>query len=263
MEGVARQKRVIRIELLAGLRQEAGGRKYVEVEAEDWREALRKLREMYPGLRSVISEKGEPEAGYLVFVDGVDYRLKEPGPAEKVVILPVNHGGEGAPELLHVSWDDIEETVSDVARKIEESGFRPHVIVGVMRGGVVPARLIADALGVMEIGIMEVKLYKGVGVRGSKPYLKRPLIEDVLNKDVLVVDDVSDSGLTLQLAVNVVSLHGARRIKTATLYIKPWTKLVPDYYSRSTDKWVVFPWEKNEVMRELSSRGSASGYQAL
>lgn len=248
------QRRVVKIVLLASLREEAGGRKEVEVEAGDWREALIKLREMFPGLRSVVNEKGEPEAGYLVFVDGVDYRLKGPGPAEKVVILPVNHGGAQT-NMLYVTWDDVEEASSSLARRIVESGFRPDVIVGILRGGVIPARILADELGVSDMGIIEVKLYKGIGLRREKPYLKHPLIVDVFDRNVLVVDDISDTGLTLQLALNAISLHGPKSVRSATLYIKPWTKLVPDYYSRVTDKWVVFPWERREVEREIGARG--------
>lgn len=255
MEQAAGQKRIVKVVLLAGLREEAGGRKEVEIEAEDWREALRKLREMFPGLRSVLNENGEPEAGYLVFVDGIDYRLKEPGPANKVVILPVNHGGGTSEKFLYVTWEEIEEASSELAKKIIESGFKPDVIVGILRGGIIPARLLADELGVEEMGVMEVKLYKGVGIRRDKPYLKQPLIADVFGKNVLVVDDISDTGLTLQLALNAITLYGPKSVRSATLFIKPWTKLVPDYYSKTTDKWVVFPWEKREVKKEIEAQG--------
>lgn len=254
MERAGARAARVKVVLLAGLREEVGGRREVEVEAGDWREALKRLREEYPRLKGVIDENGEPEAGYLVFVDGVDYRLKEPGPAERIVILPVNHGGSPV-DLLHVTWEEVDRASSDLADKITESGFNPDVIVGILRGGVIPARLLVDKLGVEDMGVMEVKLYKGVGSRRDKPYLRQPLLVDVLGKNVLVVDDISDTGLTLQLALNAVTLYGPRSVRTATLFIKPWTKLVPDYYSRVTDKWVVFPWERVETERELRSNG--------
>lgn len=253
MERAARQKRMVTVVLLASLREEVGGRKEVKVEAGDWREALRKLRDAFPGLKSVLNEKGEPEAGYLVFVDGVDYRLKEPGPAEKIVILPVNHGGGSPGKFLYVTWEEIEEASAELARKIVESGFKPDIIVGILRGGIIPARLLADELGVEEMGVMEVKLYKGVGVRREKPYLKQPLIADIFERNVLIVDDVSDTGLTLQLALNAISLYDPKSVRSATLFIKPWTRLVPNYYFKTTDKWVVFPWNKREVKREIEA----------
>lgn len=240
----------VRILLLASLYREAGGRKVVEVEASSWREALRKLRDEYPGLRSVVNESGEPEPGYIVFVDGVDYRLAGDRQAREIAILPVNHGGS-RPELHFVGWEDIERAVDVISRRIERDAWKPNVIVGILRGGVVPARLLADRLGVEEIGVVEIKFYKGIGVTRDKPYIKHPLLSTVVNRDVLIVDDISDSGLTLQTAATHVSLYSPRSLRTAALYVKPWTKIVPDYYAFITDKWVVFPWEREETRREV------------
>jgi molybdopterin converting factor small subunit len=69
------------------------GRDHVEVEAGDWVEALRIVRSIHPKLANVISENGEPKPGYMVFVDGVDYRIAERGVAREVIVLPVVHGG--------------------------------------------------------------------------------------------------------------------------------------------------------------------------
>jgi hypothetical protein len=43
-------------------------------------------------------------------------------------------------------------------------------------------------------------------------------------------------------------------IKTATLYIKPWTKYVPDYYAEQVNEWVIFPWETEEFEREYRTQ---------
>lgn len=246
----------VRIRLVASLR-EASGRDEIVVEAGSWNEALTKAREIVPALREAIGPGGQPSPGYIVFVDGVDSRLLAGGEkAREIVVLPVNHGGSQEAKLVYMSWDDIEESVSSVARSIEESGFRPDVIVGVLRGGVIPARMIADALEVEDIGVIEIKLYTGVGVRKPRPYVRQPLILNVYNRRVLIVDDVSDTGLTLELAIEAVRLHMPAEIKTATLYVKPWTKLYPDYYSKVVEGWIVFPWERREVERELGGGGA-------
>jgi hypoxanthine phosphoribosyltransferase len=241
----------VRLILLGGLAEDAGTRE-IAIEASSWREALVRAREELPVLRQVLDEKGNPKPGYLVFVDGVDYRLVNTKNAGEVVILPVNHGGA---ELLYVSWEEIEELSAKVARLVLKSGFNVDVIVGIMRGGIIPARIIADQLGVDRIEVLEVKLYRGVGVRGEKPYVIRPVVGELKGLNVLIVDDISDSGLTLESALNFVSLYAPRGIRTATLFIKPWTRLVPDYYAETTDKWVVFPWEKKETERELAQMG--------
>jgi len=240
---------VVKVKLLASLK-EAAGTGAVEVEASSWKEALRLLREKVPSLAEAIGPDGTPRPGYVVFVDGVDYRLVEPDrEAREIVILPVNHGG--VEDVEEVSWAEIDSMIEELARKIVDDGFKPEVIIGILRGGVVPARVLADKLGVDDMASMEIKLYKGVGIRGERPYLRQPPTLPLEDKAVLVVDDISDTGLTLQFAVEVVRLYLPREVRTATLYIKPWTDFIPDFYARSTEKWVVFPWERGEFRRAL------------
>lgn len=237
---------LIRVKLLASLKEQAGGSGVVEVEAETWRDALKRLLQQYPGLSSALNNDGTPKPGILVFVDGVDYRLAG-DKAREVVVLPVNHGGV---EIEIVGWDKVEEAIEDIAGKIRESGFKPDIIIGIMRGGMVPARLIADILDVEEIAMMEIKLYQSIGVKSAQPYIKYPIVRELKGLKTLIVDDISDSGLSLQLAVQAVSLYSPSQITTATLYVKPWTRMYPDYYSKLTDKWIIFPWEKYEYKRE-------------
>ncbi|WP_243666043.1 phosphoribosyltransferase [Vulcanisaeta sp. JCM 16159] len=66
---------------------------------------------------------------------------------------------------------------------------------------------------------------------------------------MLVVDDVTDTGKTLAVARDILRFYGAREVRTATLYVKPWSKIKPDYYVGTTDKWILFPWEVGEVIR--------------
>ena len=240
----------IRVVLLGGLSQDIGSR-VLEVQADTWVRTLLKLRERFDVFKRVVDENGRPLPGYMVFVDGVDSRLIKDGPAREVVVLPVNHGGV---ETLHLTWRDVEELSYKIASDIEKDGRKVDVIVGILRGGIIPARIIADALGVDELEAMEIKFYKGVGVRGRRPYIRRPPIGELHGKNVLVVDDISDTGLTLEVALGIIALYGPREVATATLYIKPWTRFIPDYYARETDKWVVFPWEKKEVLRELGEK---------
>jgi len=240
---------LVKVKLLASLREVAGA-SVIEVEASDWREALRIVRERVPVLSEALDSDGTPRPGYIVFVDGVDYRLVEHGkPAREVVVLPVNHGG--AEDVEEVSWAEVDGMAEELANRIAGDGFEPDVIVGILRGGIVPARIIADRLGIEEMASMEIKLYKGVGIRGERPYLRQPPTLPLENKKVLVVDDISDTGLTLQFAVEVVRLYMPEEVRTATLYIKPWTDFIPDFYARSTEKWVVFPWERGEFRRAI------------
>ncbi|MEN2999273.1 MAG: phosphoribosyltransferase family protein [Acidilobaceae archaeon] len=228
---------------------EALGKESVEVEAEGWREALLKLRSMSEQLADAIEPSGEPSPAYLVFVDGVDYRLAESPQAKEVTLLPIVHGGG----VRFLSWEEVAAASRTVADQVASSRFSPEVVVGILRGGVVPALLVADILGINDVGTIEVKLYLAPSHRREKPFLRQPLLLDVREKNVLLVDDVSDSGLTLQLAIDYIKHHSPAAVKTATLYVKPWTRLMPDYYAESTESWLVFPWGREEYRRSSNA----------
>jgi hypoxanthine phosphoribosyltransferase len=155
------------------------------------------------------------------------------------------------PKVL--TWDDITSAVSRVVEAITGSGYEVEVVVGILRGGVVPAVLIADRLGVKDIGTMDIKFYEAPGVTGKEPYLRQPLTLTIRGRSVLVVDDISDTGLTLQAVLDIVRHYAPRSVRTATLYVKPWTKLVPDYYAVVTEDWIVFPWDFWEHRRLVES----------
>ncbi len=239
--------------VLLGSLSELVGRRSIDVDTDDVCIAFKIIVDKYKKLNEIIDyEKCEVKPGYIAFVDGRDLRLLSEKKGREVAILAVNHGG--SEEQLSVSvitWDKVQELAENVARSIIDSGWRPEVVVGVLRGGIVPARIIADVLGVNDIGVIEAKLYHAVGVKGERPYIRQPLILPVTSKRVLVVDDISDSGLTLQAVVGAIDLAMPSEVRTATLYIKPWTNLVPDYYGEITESWIVFPWERYEFQREV------------
>lgn len=157
-------------------------------------------------------------------------------------------------DFIAPTWKDIHLIALKVAKTILKSRFKPDIIVGVFRGGWIAAKLISDAIGVHELGALEVKFYTEIGATSKKPIVTKPLVGDVTNKKVLLVDDVADTGRTLQVALEEVELHGPKIIRTATLYVKPRSIFIPDYYGETTSAWIIFPWEVREVLEELAKR---------
>jgi hypoxanthine phosphoribosyltransferase len=164
--------------------------------------------------------------------------------------LSLDKNSEGD-RFLTLSWKDIEEASISVAEKISASGFTPQVIIGVLRGGWIPARILSDLLNLSDVGAIEIKFYKGIEERSERPVITQPLVCDVKDKSVLIVDDVADTGKSLQVALGAVSLYGPKQIKSVSLYVKPWSVIIPDFYYAQTDKWIVFPWEKRETIQTL------------
>jgi hypoxanthine phosphoribosyltransferase len=155
------------------------------------------------------------------------------------------------PEIEYVSWKKIHLALIELAHRITGE-YKPDIIYAVLKGGLIPARILADLLSIEEIGFIGVKMYRGVGIRGAGPELTLPPTINVKDKTVLVVDDVVDTGLTLQLVVDELRRYGAREVKTLALYVKPWSIVYPDYYFEETNKWVVFPWEIVETLRSIN-----------
>ncbi len=147
----------------------------------------------------------------------------------------------------------------ELARQIRISGYSPQVIVGVSRGGWPPARVMSDLLENPNLANMKVEFYKNIGVTTQRPKITQPVTSEVVGKRVLVVDDVADSGNSLRVASKHLGRKGAREIRVCTLYLKPKSIFKPDHYARTTSKWVIFPWERLEVIhlvkRNLRSKG--------
>ncbi len=150
-----------------------------------------------------------------------------------------------------ITWREVEDACAKIAEAILSDGLEIDVIVGIMRGGWIPARLLSDYLGVPDMGALEIKFYRGIGETAERPVVTQPLIINVRSKNILVVDDVADTGKTFNVAVNFLNHYGPRRIITASLYLKPWSMHRPDYYAEETDAWIIFPWDKAETIEEL------------
>ena len=149
------------------------------------------------------------------------------------------------------TWNKIYDMLFSQAEKIRQSSFKPDVIVGVTRGGWVPARVLSDLLGVPDFATVRVEFYLGVTETRNEPVLIQGVSAAVTGKKVLIVDDVADTGKSLQLAREYVLQQGATEVKIATVYRKPWSVIKPDYYETETSCWVVFPLETKETIRKI------------
>jgi len=148
------------------------------------------------------------------------------------------------------SWRQIYSMLLSQSHSIRGSGFCPDVIVGVSRGGWLPARVLSDLLENANLANAKAESYTGIATGGT-PSLTQSVSADVAGKRVLVVDEVADSGKSLRLVAEHVSALGAREVKTATLFLKVGCPFKPDYFAAETDSWVVFPWEIKETLRHI------------
>ncbi len=142
----------------------------------------------------------------------------------------------------------------DLAQQIKKDEYKPEVIVGVSRGGWPPARVMSDLLQNPNLANMKVEFYKDIGVRNKKPRITQPVTMEVTRKRALVVDDVSDTGHSLRVVADHLRRKPVKELRVCTIYMKPKSVFRPNYYSRTTKKWIIFPWERLEAVHLISRR---------
>lgn len=142
-----------------------------------------------------------------------------------------------------LGWDEFGVACRDLAEDVVASGFAPEIVVAIARGGLLLAGGIAYALGIKSCGAVNAEFYTGVGTRLPEPIMLPPLLDEasIHGKRVLLVDDVSDSGRTLNMVADLLVTAGAE-VRTVVLYTKPGTLHEPAYTWRRTPHWIIFPW---------------------
>jgi hypoxanthine phosphoribosyltransferase len=142
-----------------------------------------------------------------------------------------------------LGWLEFGDASRFLAVDVLSSGFMPDFVIAIARGGLLLAGAIAYALGVKNCGSLNVEFYTGVEQRLPKPVVLPPMLDQASleGRKVLLVDDVSDSGRTLSLVVELLNASGAE-VRSAVLYTKPGTVHEPDYTWRRTSRWIAFPW---------------------
>jgi len=133
-------------------------------------------------------------------------------------------------EKIYLSWDDVNDAVESLAHQIKNSNEHIEAITGLPRGGLIPAVLLSHKLGL--------------------PYVN--LSNDCEgHENVLVVDDICDSGETLK------EYH--QFFTTATIHYKQLAIVKPDfYYSLAPEnEWVVYPWEQkdSQTIADYATKG--------
>lgn len=145
-----------------------------------------------------------------------------------------------------LTWEGLGTAHRELAQQVADSGFQPDVVIAVARGGLCIAGALTYALGVKLSDAINVEFYTDVEETLPDPVLLAPHLDtdSIAGKNILVVDDVADSGRTLVLVVDLLRGLDAE-VRSAVLYAKSTTEIQPEYVWRATDQWIVFPWSSS------------------
>ncbi|WP_231184660.1 phosphoribosyltransferase [Haladaptatus sp. DYF46] len=154
------------------------------------------------------------------------------------------------------NWDYIYSLCRDVSEQVKASDFEPDVIVALARGGWFAGRCICDFLGLDDLTSLKMEHYVGAAKKSSEPEVRYPMPEgSVKGKDVLIIDDIADTGGSLKHACEYVEDRDAGEIRTATLQLLQTSEFEPDYIGERLEEWawMVYPWNFIEDMIDITS----------
>ncbi|MCA9371417.1 hypothetical protein KC726_00820 [Candidatus Woesebacteria bacterium] len=157
-----------------------------------------------------------------------------------------------------LSWGQLEKDCLLLYPKIKD--LQIDRLVSISRGGNVVSRIVSDLLGSLPISHITITSYE------HTKKLRTPIITEeptVSFKDMttLIVDEVSDTGDTFHIAEKYFKKKNVKKIFTLAPYIKPHTHFKPDFWTKSIDAWIVFPYDIRETadgfVKMFGSKGPA------
>ena len=162
------------------------------------------------------------------------------------------------------NWEYIYGLCRDVSDQVKAADFEPDVVVALARGGWFPGRCLCDFLGLDDLTSLKMEHYVGAAEKSDEPTVRYPMPEgSVEGKDVLIVDDIADTGGSISRAHDYVTDRDCNEVRTATLQLLGTSTFEPDFVGERLAEWtwVVYPWNFVEDMIDLVSdvMGKADG----
>jgi hypoxanthine phosphoribosyltransferase len=157
-------------------------------------------------------------------------------------LQPYQHAHSTVEEI---PWSRLGTMLIELAAAVHPS-YRPDLVVGIAKGGVVPGVYCSSAFAV-DFFPIKLSSRKNERVVSEVPVWHVYPTDQVRDKRVLLVDDISIAGRTLQLATAELRQRGASAVRTATLATHPGS-FQPDYCVLETPGLIVWPWDRDQLL---------------
>ncbi len=151
-------------------------------------------------------------------------------------------------EHLDLSWEMFGELCRALALKVARE-YRPEVVVGIARAGVIPGAVIASILRV-DFYSMKISRKEGAEQVRERPKVLSAAPLEIAGKRVLLVDEIATSGDTLRLALAAVRDVRPAEVRSATNFART-RGYKPDYFALETDATVIYPWDRKVFQNDV------------
>ncbi|GAB3414520.1 phosphoribosyltransferase [Haloparvum alkalitolerans] len=152
------------------------------------------------------------------------------------------------------NWEYIYGLCRTVSDQVKRAEFEPDVVVALARGGWFAGRCTCDFLGLDDLTSLKMEHYVGAAEKSDEPTVRYPMPEgSVEGKDVLIIDDIADTGGSIRRAQEYVEERNAGEVRTATLQLLRTSEFDPDFVGERLEEWawIVYPWNFIEDMIDL------------
>ena len=153
---------------------------------------------------------------------------------------------DAEPVLHYLPYERFLDEVETLAQLLEADNWRPDFLVGIGRGGLVPAAYLSHRTGIQMLSVDHSSGEVGFG----DELLDKLAAKIRAGSNILIVDDINDSGGTIQyLRAAIEAKIGERdRLRVAVLVHNVRSKAKAEYHGSEIDRerdkrWYVFPWE--------------------
>ncbi len=162
-------------------------------------------------------------------------------------------------EKLIIDWKEYNLTVEKLAIQIFQSGYKPDILIGIMRGGA-PIIDVLSRVFKLKCAYLAVESYSGEGIEDKQGELvfSRDISSTIqeMKGNILLCDDLSDTGVTLNKSIDWLKKYPPLKgkikdIKTAVLWKKKDSTFEPNYCAQklTTNPWIVQPFERYEEIK--------------
>lgn len=156
-----------------------------------------------------------------------------------------------------VSWEEVYSLTIDLAKKIYNSRYKPDTLIALARSGFVPGRILSDIMGIPDLVSLKVEHWLDTtGKHREDATIPYKIPFDIEDKQILVVDDIVDTGKSMKLSVEYLTTFKPKELRTCVMQYITSSILKPHYYAKKISDWTwfIYPWNFVEDIGNLSEK---------